>query len=165
MTDSGLNQSLSQLTAGSYSESFSGIETTYSYPINLYSSYIIAPSLATLSSVFALIDRSLITKGVDIISSLSGTKMGSQSLATRQSAESRYYWNETIVEGTAADTGETEQWFSNSGHSSLGKDGMTEFSRHLKEVDGAIVFDHEAWSMIQVPSTSPLPYVEGEPTV
>ena len=77
MTDSALNQSLSQISQGSYSDSFSGIETEYSYPINLYSSYIIAPSLATLSSVFALIDRSLITKGIDILSFLSGTSSGS----------------------------------------------------------------------------------------
>jgi hypothetical protein len=132
MTDSGFNQPLSQLTAGSYSNSFSGIETTYSYPMNPYSSYIIAPTLATLSSVFALIDRSLVRKGIDIISSLSGTKIGRQSLATRQSDESMYYRNETIVEGTAADRGETEQWFSNSGHPSLGKDGMTAFSRHFE---------------------------------
>jgi hypothetical protein len=118
MTDSGFNQSFSQLGAGSYSNTISGIETTYSYPINLYRSYIITPTLSTLSSVFVLIDRSLIRKGIDIISS---------------------------------------------GHPSLGKDGVTAFSS--KVVDGAIVFDHKAWSTIQVPSSSPLPYVEGEPTV
>jgi hypothetical protein len=164
MTNSGFNQSLSQLTDGSYSNSFSDIETTYSYPINLYSSYAIALSLATLSSVISFIDRSLITKGVEFLSLLSGTKIGRQSLVTRQNANSMYYWNETIVEGTAANTGMTEQLFSFSRHPSLGNDGVTEFSRHLKEVDDLIVFDHKAWSTIQVPNTSPLTYVVGEPT-
>lgn len=76
-----------------------------------------------------------------------------------------YYWNETIVEGTAADSGETEQWFSYFGRPCLDKEGVSEYSRHLKEINDAIVFDREAWSTINVPSTSPLPFVEGEPTV
>ncbi|PVH73570.1 hypothetical protein DL98DRAFT_350273, partial [Cadophora sp. DSE1049] len=52
MTDSAFNQSLSMLTTGSHTDSLSGIRTSYSYPLNLYSSYIIAPaSKITLSSV------------------------------------------------------------------------------------------------------------------
>jgi hypothetical protein len=164
MTDSAFNQSLSQLTQGSYSDSFSGVKTTYSYPINLYSSYI-APSLAAPSTVFAIIDRSLITRGIDMLSSVTGTAIGNESLGTRQSAESMYYWNETIVEGTAADCGETEQWFSYFGRPGLDKEGVSEYSRHLMEINDAIVFDREAWSTINMPSTSPLPFVEGEPTV
>jgi hypothetical protein len=165
MTSLAYNQSLSMLTTGSHTDSFSGIKTTYSYPINLYSAYIIAPTTATLSSVFALIDRSLITKGINILSSLTGLKLGSESLATRQFGESNYYWNETIVEGTAADNGVTKQWFSYSGKSGLSKDGVREFSRRLKEVDGGIVVDDEKWETMVVPSTKLLPYVEGEPVV
>lgn len=153
------------LTTGSYSSSVSPIKTTYSYPLNLYSFYIIAPTTATLSSVFALIDRSLITKGIDLLSSLTGLELGSESLATRQFGESQYYWNETIVEGTAADTGVTEQWFSYSGEPGLVIDGVRDYSRHLREVDDAMVQDDERWTTIAVPSTQPLPYVEGEPIV
>lgn len=165
MTDLAFNQSLSMITTGSYSDSFSGIESKYSYPINLYSAYVIAPTSATLSSVFALIDRSLITKGVDILASLTGLTIGKESLTTRQFGESMYYWNETIVEGTASDTGITEQWSSYSGKSGLKKDGVKEFSRHLKEDNDAIVVDVEKWDTMVVPSTRPLPYVEGEPVV
>lgn len=165
MTDSAFNQSLSMLTEGSHTDSFSGIRTSYSYPLNLYSSYIIAPSLSTLSSVLALIDRSLITKGVDLLSYVTGLKIGREYLNTRQSAESKYYWNKTIVEGTEDDTGVLEQWFSYSGKSGLAKDGVTKFSRHLNEVDDVIILDDQAWSMMYVPHTQPLPYVDGEPLV
>jgi hypothetical protein len=97
---------------------------------------------------------------------LTGTTIGNEGLSARQSAESMYCWNETIGEGTAAaDTGGTEQWFSYSGRSALSKEGMNKYSRHLKETHDAIVFDREAWSTINVPTTNPLPVVEGEPTV
>lgn len=166
MTDSAFNQSLSMLTTGSHTDSFSGIRTGYSYPLNLYSSYIIAPaSKITLSSVLALIDRSLITKGINLLYYLSGIKLGSESLSTRQNAESKYYWNETIVEGTADDMGLLEQCFSYAGKSGLRSNGVREFSRHLKEVDDEVVFDDEAWKTMNVPATQPLPYVEGEPVV
>lgn len=153
------------LTRGSFSSSLSPIKTTYAYPLNLYSFYIIAPSTTTLSSVFALIDRSLITKGINLLFSLTGLRIGSQRRATRQFGESQYYWNETIVEGTAADTGVTEQWFSYAGISGLKENGVKEYSRHLKEVDDAMVLDNEKWATLVVPSTEPLPYVEGEPIV
>ncbi|KAF8861409.1 hypothetical protein BDZ45DRAFT_268102 [Acephala macrosclerotiorum] len=165
MTNLAYNQSLSMLTTGSYSSSISPIKTTYSYPLNLYSFYVIAPTTTTLSSVFALIDRSLITKGIDLLSSLTGLNIGRESLATRQFGESQYSWNETIVEGTAADTGVTEQWFSYEGTPGLTANGAREYSRHLKEVDDVIVLDDEKWATIAVPSTKPLPYVEGEPAV
>lgn len=154
------------LTTGSHTDSFSGIRSSYSYPLDLYSSYSIAPaSKITLSSVLALIDRSLITKGINLLSYLSRAKPGSETLSTRQSAESKYYWNETIVEGTADDTGVLEQWFSYAGKSGLESNGVREFSRHLKEVNDEIVFDDEAWKVMNVPATRPLPYVEGEPVV
>ena len=75
-----------------------------------------------------------------------------------------YYWNETIVEGTAADTGVTEQWFSYSG-SPGSESAPGEFSRHLREVNDSMVLDEEAWTVMDVPSTVALPYVEGEPVV
>lgn len=162
MTASAFNQSLSMLTQGSNSDS-TGHTTTYFYPINLYSAYVIAPSLATLSSVFTLIDRSLITKGIDIISYLTGINLG-QSLQTRQLGISMYYWNETIVEGTAADVGVTEQWLSSSGIPGSGN-GPKDFSWHLKEVNDSMVLDEKAWKTAEVPNTVPLPYMEGEPLV
>ncbi|KAH9219736.1 peptide N-acetyl-beta-D-glucosaminyl asparaginase amidase A-domain-containing protein [Leptodontidium sp. 2 PMI_412] len=166
MTDSAFNQSLSMLTTGTHTDSFSGVKSSYAYPLNLYSSYIIAPSSkVTLSSVLALIDRSLITKGINLLSHLTGLKIGSESLSTRQSARSKYYWNATIVEGTTDDTGVLEQWFSYAGKSAMKKNGVGEFSRHLKEVDDRIVFDDEAWRTMSVPATQPLPYVDGEPVV
>lgn len=69
------------------------------------------------------------------------------------------------MEGTADDTGVLEQWFSYAGKSAMKKNGVGEFSRHLKEVDDRIVFDDEAWRTMSVPATQPLPYVDGEPVV
>ncbi|KAK0121829.1 hypothetical protein ONS95_010111 [Cadophora gregata] len=166
MTGSAFNQSLSMLTTGSHTDSFSGTRTSYSYPLNLYSSYIIAPaSKITLSSVLALIDRSRITQGINFLSYLSGLRLGGESLSTRQTARSKYFWNETIVEGTADDTGILEQWFSYAGKLGLKSNGVEAFSRHLKEVDDEIVFDEGAWKTMNVPATQPLPYVDGEPMV
>jgi hypothetical protein len=162
MTASAYNQSLSMLTQGSFSDS-SGLTTSYSYPINLYSAYIIAPSLATLSLVFTLIDRSLITKGVNTLSYLTGIN-SAETLQTRQLGTSMYYWNETIAEGTAADTGVTEQWFSYSGTPGF-EGGPKEFSRHLREVDNSMVLGKKAWRAIEVPNTVALPYAEGQPVV
>jgi hypothetical protein len=162
MTDLAFNQSLAMLTNGSYSSS--GVTSTYAYPLNLYSAYVIAPSVATLSSVFTLIDRSLVTKGIDLLSYLSGVK-GKEEIKTRQLGESMYYWNETIVEGTKNDTGETEQWYSYSGISGNEGSGVEEYGRYLREVDGVWVGDVEGWRTIEVPETEPLKLVEGEPVV
>jgi len=131
--------------------------------MNLYSAYIIAPSLATLSSVFTLIDRSLITKGLNILSYLTGIN-SAETLQTRQLGTSMYYWNETIVEGTAADTGAMEQWFSYFGTPGF-EGGPKKFSRHLREGNDSMILDEKAWRAIYVPSTVALPYVEGEPVV
>ena len=87
-----------------------------------------------------------------------------KTLQTTQLGTSMYCWNETIVEGTAADTGVTEQWFSYSG--TPGSDGGSkEFSWHIREVDDSMVLDEKSWRAIEVPSTVPLPYIEGEPLV
>jgi hypothetical protein len=166
MTSLAYNQSLAMLSTGSCTSS-SGIKTTYSYPLNLYSAYVIAETSSTLSSVLALIDRSLSISGLRTLSSyFTGVLVDKENLATRQVGENRYYWNETIVEGTDADVGVMEQWYSYAGNSGLkGIAGVREYSRHVKEVNGVFLFDDEAWSTMIVPSTEPLPYVEGEPAV
>jgi hypothetical protein len=165
MTSEAFNQSLAMVATGSFSNSFSKVTTDYEYPINLFSAYIIAPSLATLSSVYTLIDRSLISSGVNTLPYLTGTSLGAESLTTRQNASSMYYWNETIVQGTSADSGITEQWFSFSGKPGNVKSGVQEFSRRLKEVNDYMTVDEEAWKTIGVPKTLVLPSVEGEPVV
>lgn len=76
-----------------------------------------------------------------------------------------YYWNETIVEGTSADTGTTEQWFSFAGSPGNMKGGVKEFSRRLKEVDDYITVDVAERSTMAVPKTGALPIVPGEPAV
>lgn len=138
--------------------------SNYEYPLNLYSAYVIAPSLATLSSVFTLIDRSLLTKGSNLLGYLSGIK-GEEEVKTRQLGESMYYWNETIVEGTKNDTGETEQWYSYSGMPGDEIEGVEECGRYLREVDGGWVGIVEGWRTIDVPETERLKWVEGEPVV
>lgn len=153
------------VTTGNFSGSYSNIQTTFKYPLNLYSYYIIAPSVATLSSVQALIDRSLLSSGISTLPYLTGTSTGIENLATRQNASSMYYWNETIVEGTADDTGITEQWYSYAGTPGNLDGGVEAYSRYLKEVDDAIVDDEMAWAEMEVPETVPLPLVVGEPTV
>ena len=165
MTSEAFNQSLAMVSSGSFSNSFSKVTNHYKYPINLFSAYVIATSLATLSSVYTLIDRSLISTGLDPIPYLTGTSTGPEDLATRQNASSMYYWNETIVEGTNADTGTTDQWFSFAGSPGNMKSGVKEFSRTLKEIDDYLTVDIEDWRIMPVPETVALPSVPGEPVV
>lgn len=89
-----------------------------------------------------------------------------ETVETRQVGQSQYYWNETIVEGTADDTGVMEQWFSYDGKSGVsGGKGVGEYGRYVKEVDDVLIVDEEGWKSIEVPSVVKLPYVEGEPSV
>jgi hypothetical protein len=165
MTSEAYNQSLAMISTGSFSNSFSDITNTYHYPLNLFSAYVIAPKVDTLSSVYTLIDRSQLVSGANTLPYLSGTSSGLETFATRQNASSMYYWNETIVEGTNADTGITEQWLSFAGKPGNLGHGVSDFSRTLKEINDYMVVDHEAWSTMAVPETESLPVVEGEPTV
>jgi hypothetical protein len=165
MTSEAFNQSLAMATTGSFLNSFSNVPINYEYPINLFSAYIIAPSLATLSSAYTLIDRSLISSGINTLPYLTGTSTGADNLATRQNASSMYYWNETIVEGTSADTGIMEQWFSFTGRPGNVKSGVSKFSRKLKGVNDNMVLDREVWTAMAVPKTQALPLVDGEPVV
>jgi hypothetical protein len=164
MTELAFNQSLAMVTSGTNFDSRSGIHSTYKYPLNLYSSYIIAETKATLSSVLALVDRSLITTGINILSYLTGTEKGPHNLRTRQSGTSQYSWNATIVEGMPTDTSSLEQWFSYKGSPGLNR-GRHQFSRYLKEVNDFVTDDVKLSAPIEVPDTVPLPYVEGMPHV
>lgn len=166
MTTPAYNQSLTMVSSGNYSGSFDhGFVSTYSYPLNLYSAYVIAETDDEISSVFCMIDRSLLSDATPIIPTLSGMLIGSQNLATRQNVTSFYAWNETIVEGIEGmDTCDGETWFSYSGVPSSAE-GVTDYSRYLKEKDDTLVLDEESWATVAVPSTEPLPVVGGEPTL
>ncbi|RDW66978.1 hypothetical protein BP5796_09727 [Coleophoma crateriformis] len=166
MTGLAYNQSLAMSSTGSWTSSLSAEKSTYSYPLNLFSAYVIAETSATLSSVYTLIDRSLIQKIINTLPYLTGTSLGVEDLATRQNASSMYYWNATIVQGTDADTGTTQQWLSYSGEPGIkGRNGVKDFSRKLEEVHDLWIMDESAFSTIDVPATVALPLVEGEPLV
>lgn len=166
MTNPAYNQSLTMVSSGNYSGSFSdGSASTYSYPLNLYSAYVIAETDDQLSSVFCMIDRSLLSDATSALPILTGISLGSESLATRQNVTSFYAWNETIVEGIEdLDTCHGETWFSYSGVPSI-KEGVTGYSRYLVEEDDSLAFDEEAWATMAVPLTEPLPIVDGEPSL
>ncbi|KAI0485827.1 peptide N-acetyl-beta-D-glucosaminyl asparaginase amidase A-domain-containing protein [Xylaria cf. heliscus] len=167
MTDFAFNQSLAMISSGSHSSSVSDIESHYRYPMNLFSAYKVQSEGATSNpgSVLCLVDRSKLTDGISILTLLTGTSTGPETLNTRQNVTSNYHWNSTIVEGTVGlDTMDGEVWFSSS--SSPGsKRGVQKYSRYAKEKDDALLVDKERWGTIPVPSTEPLPVVEGEPEV
>lgn len=166
MTNPAYNQSLSMASSGNYSGSFSDdCLSAYSYPLNLYSSYVIAETDDELSSVFCMIDRSLLSVSTPAIPALTGTLHGSETLASRQNVTSFYTWNETIVEGIQRmDTCDGETWYSYSGVPSI-EEGVPEFSQYLRQKDNELVLDEEYWATMAVPSTEPLPVVVGEPAV
>ncbi|ROW07312.1 hypothetical protein VMCG_03761 [Cytospora schulzeri] len=166
MTNPAYNQSLTMVSSGNYSASFSDDSlSTYSYPLNLYSAYVIAETDEELSSVFCMIDRSLLSNATSALPALTGTSLGSESLATRQNVTSFYAWNETIVEGIEVlDTCDGGTWFSYSGIPGS-KEGVSEFSQYMRQKDDTIVIDEEAWATMAVPITDPLPDVDGEPNV
>ncbi|KAI0181234.1 hypothetical protein GGR52DRAFT_24737 [Hypoxylon sp. FL1284] len=167
MTDSAFNQSLAMVTSGSHSNSASDIVSHYTYPLNLFSAYDVQSSGATTNpgSVLCLADRSKLTDGVSAISFLTGMSKGPESLRTRQNVTSSYHWNSTIVEGTEGlDTMDGEVWLSYSG-GSAGEAGVAAYHRYAREKNDSVLVDEEGWEEIEVPSTVPLPYVDGEPMV
>ncbi|KAI0128313.1 peptide N-acetyl-beta-D-glucosaminyl asparaginase amidase A-domain-containing protein [Xylariales sp. AK1849] len=167
MTDRAYNQSLSMVTSGSYSGSAWGIKSHYRYPMNLFSAYDVAATGAVTSpgSVFCMVDRSKLTDGITLLPFMSGMVLGTEKLATRQNVTSRYYWNETIVEGIEdKDTCDGETWYSFLGAPGSAS-GVSEYSRYLREIDDTTVDDEESWSTITVPDTVALPVLEGEPPV
>ncbi|KAI1162692.1 peptide N-acetyl-beta-D-glucosaminyl asparaginase amidase A-domain-containing protein [Nemania serpens] len=167
MTDFAFNQSLKMISSGGHSSSASDIVSSYRYPMNLFSAYKVQSEGATTNpgSVLCLVDRSKSTDGISILRFLTGTSTGPETLRTRQNVTSNYHWNSTIVEGTAGlDTMNGEMWFSSS--SSPGsKQGVRGYHHYAKEKDDALLANKEGWGAIPVPSTEPLPVVEGEPEV
>ncbi|KAI0428169.1 peptide N-acetyl-beta-D-glucosaminyl asparaginase amidase A-domain-containing protein [Xylaria sp. FL1042] len=167
MTDFAFNQSLAMVSSGSHSSSAADVVSSYKYPMNLFSAYKVQSEGATTNpgSVLCLVDRSKLIDGISILPFLTGTSAGPGTLETRQNVTSNYHWNSTIVEGTAGlDTMDGETWFSSS--SSPGtKQGVQMYHRYAKEKDDAVIVDEEGWGTIAVPTTEPLPVVEGEPEV
>lgn len=164
-TKGGWDMVLAMNSSGSSTTSFADESTSYSYPMNLYYSYDIAETDAELSSVYSLIDRSLLRKGPDALPYLSGVALGSSSVQTRQNVTSNYYWNETIVGGIESlDTCHGQTWFSSSA-SPGSESGVAAYSRYLLEEDDALVTGKEAWTTMPVPATRPLPSVNGGPSL
>ncbi|XDG03182.1 hypothetical protein ABKA04_002797 [Annulohypoxylon sp. FPYF3050] len=167
MTDLAFNQSLAMVISGSYSDSTSNIISHYTYPLNLFSAYDVASSGATTNpgSVFCMVDRSKLTEGMSTLSFLTGTSVGSESLQTRQNVTSNYHWNRTIVEGTdGLDTMDGEVWLSYSVPAAR-EGAVAAYHRYAKEKNDSISIDDQGWNVVQVPSTVPLPVVDGEPAV
>ncbi|CAJ2511143.1 Uu.00g067680.m01.CDS01 [Anthostomella pinea] len=165
MTDLAFNQSLAMVTSGSHSSSASDIISRYTYPMNLFSAYVVQSTGATSNpgSVFCMVDRSKVVDGVSTLPLLTGTSSSSESLKTRQNVTSDYHWNSTIVEGTAGlDTMDGEVWLSYSGAPGASS-GVTGYHRYAKEKNDNVIADEEGWFEIPVPSTEPLPVVQGEP--
>lgn len=164
-TNAGWNMTLAMNSSGSTTTSFADGTTTYSYPMNLYYSYDLAETDVELSSVYSLIDRSLLRNGTDTLPYLSGISLGASVVATRQNVTSNYYWNETIVGGIEnLDTCDGETWFSSSGEPGS-ESGVAEYSGYLHEIDDIMVADQEAWTTIFVPATQPLPSIVGGPSL
>ncbi|KAI1388635.1 uncharacterized protein F4822DRAFT_252040 [Hypoxylon trugodes] len=167
MTDMAFNQSLAMVTSGNYSDSSSGIVSQYTYPLNLFSAYNVTSSEATSNpgSVFCRADRSKLSDGISALSFLTGTSVESESLKTRQNVTSNYHWNRTIVAGTdGLDTMDGEVWFSYS--STATKEiGVEAYHRYAREKNDSILIDEQGWGEMSVPSTVPLPHVDGEPIV
>ncbi|KAI0973179.1 peptide N-acetyl-beta-D-glucosaminyl asparaginase amidase A-domain-containing protein [Xylaria arbuscula] len=167
MTDLAYNQSLAMVSSGSHSSSVSDIVSSYTYPMNLFSAYKVQSEGATTNpgSVLCLVDRSKLTNGIPILPFLTGTSTGPETLQTRQNVTSNYHWNSTIVEGTAGlDTMDGEVWFSSS-NSPGTEQGVRGYHLYAKEKDDTLIAKEEVWGTIPVPSTEPLPVVEGEPAV
>ncbi|KAI2632267.1 hypothetical protein GGR54DRAFT_27039 [Hypoxylon sp. NC1633] len=167
MTDLAFNQSLAMVTSGSYSDSTSGVTTQYSFPLNLFSAYDVAPTGATTNpgSVLCLADRSKLIDGVSALSFLTGSSLGPEILKTRQNVTSNYHWNSTIVEGTVGlDTMDGEVWLSYS-RAAANEAAVSAYHRYAKEKNDSLLIDEQGWGQMPVPSTMPVPVVEGEPGV
>lgn len=164
-TNGGWNMTLEMNSSGTSTASFFDDITTYSYPMSLYYSYDLAETEAKLSSVYSLIDRSLLRAGTSAIPYLSGVSLGADSVQTRQNVTSTYYWNETIVGGIESlGVCDGDTWFSSSGVPGSGS-GVAAYSRYLREKDDSLIADEEVWATILVPATQSLPSVDGGPSL
>ncbi|TVY67406.1 Peptide-N4-(N-acetyl-beta-glucosaminyl)asparagine amidase A [Lachnellula suecica] len=157
----GFNKTISALTNGTstFSPSLddaSPIRSTFSYPITFHTASLTPTDATTANStIVASLDRSLLSSSIPILSYLTSPFKLPTVLATRQTGNSVYYWNDTYYEFAGAidpamgTYGATEQWFS-----SLGKVGA--YGRHVKAVDGyepVLVLNQEYNSPIDVPDT------------
>lgn len=161
LTNQALNQSTEMVTEGNYSSSAMEKPSNYQYPLNLYSSYDISADgpVTHPGFVFCVVDRSLLRDGSTLLSLGSGLVIGSEIFAVRQNVTSRYYWNDTIVEGTGDNnTCDGAAWLSYTGDPGS-EVGVHEFSQYLQELDDSWVERTQDWSTMPVPVTEPLPDV------
>ncbi|KAH9896209.1 hypothetical protein F4778DRAFT_772133 [Xylariomycetidae sp. FL2044] len=167
MSDLAFNQSLALVSSGRYAGSFSDVVSRYTYPLNLYSDYDVESEGATTSpgAVFCMVDRSKVTEGIPTLPFLTGISTGPETFRTRQNVTSDYKWNETIVEGSEGrDTMDGAVWLSYSGTPGRTA-GVVQYHRYAREKNDTVIEDQTGWSVIDVPSTMPLPYLEGVPPV
>lgn len=163
-TNGGWNMTLAVTSSGSSTSSFADDIATYSYPMNLYYAYDLAETDADLSSVYSLIDRSVLRNGTSALPYLSGITLGTSVVQTRQNVTSNYYWNETIVGGVEnLDTCDGETWFSSLGRPGNSDSGVAAYSRYLRESEDVLVADQKAWATLSIPATQPLPSIDGGP--
>jgi hypothetical protein len=118
--------------------------------------------MTTNSSLYAELDRSLLSTSIPILSHLTSpsTFYVPETVATRQNGSCIYFWNDTYYEFAGAidpaigTTGATEQWFSYEGPIEGG--GVEGYGRHVKAVDGyepVLVVDETFFEAIRVPET------------
>jgi hypothetical protein len=167
-TAEGYNKTVSQLTSGtstfSPSTKFAPLITnSFSYPISFFSaSTVPTDTTTTNSSLYAELDRSLLSTSISILSHLTSpsTFYVPETVVTRQNGSCIYFWNNTYYEFAGAidpaigTTGVTEQWFSYEGPLEGG--GVEGYGRHVKAVDGyepVLVVDETFSEAIQVPET------------
>lgn len=143
------------------------ITNTFSYPISFFIATVDPPAdpTTTNSTIFAELDRSLISTSTPILSYLTSpsTYHTPAILDTRQNGSCIYFWNDTYYESAGAidpakgTLGATEQWFSYTGPIAVG--GVEGYGRHVKAVDGyepVLVLDESFGEAIFVPATENL---------
>jgi len=174
-TAPGYNDTLFQDTSGTStfsptSQIAAPITNAFSYPISAFIANNPATDpIATNSSIYASLDRSLISTSTPILSYLTSplTYHTPAILDTRQNGSCIYFWNDTYYESAGAidpakgTIGATEQWYSFTGPVTGG--GIESYGRHVKAVDGyepVLVLDESYPEAIVVPATHN--YVKGE---
>jgi hypothetical protein len=140
------------------------ITNTFFYPIAFFIATVdpSADPTITNSSIYAELDRSLISTSTPILSYLTSpsTYHTSSILDTRQNGSCIYFWNDTYYESAGAidpgkgTLGATEQWFSYTGPVAGG--AVEGYGRHVKAVDGyepVLMLDETFGEAISVPAT------------
>jgi hypothetical protein len=167
-TAQGYNDTLFQHTSGTStfsptSQFAAPITNTFSYPISFFiANNPASDPIAANSSIYASLDRSIISTSIPILSYLASpsTYHIPAILDTRQNGSCIYFWNDTYYESAGAidpaegTLGATEQWFSFTGPVAGG--GTEGYGRHVKAVDGyepVLVLDESYPEAIAVPAT------------